>query len=305
MQAKQAKQIPISELLARLNIHPVKESRGELWYLSPFRKETEASFKLSKDGKAWFDHGLGKGGNVLDFVMQYEQTDVRGALQRIEQLMQGPAPAPPQNLSQTKQRSKPADSTLDESSGLQFVDVRPLTARSLIEYLKKRGIDAETARPWLQEVHYTHNGRDYFALGFANQSGGYELRNPYFKGTIGTKDISLVKGAAADAQSSVSVFEGFSDFLSAIQLAGHPPRMDCVILNSVAMQEKAIEAIRQMNVERVHLYLDRDEAGRTLTHRFYEALPDVEICDESTRYQEHKDLNGYLMATRTTNKQLG
>ena len=86
MRSNQAKQIPISKLLERLGIHPEKEMNNELWYCSPFRHETKASFKLSKDRRAWFDHGSGQGGNIFDFVMQYEQTGVHGPLYNLSTL---------------------------------------------------------------------------------------------------------------------------------------------------------------------------------------------------------------------------
>jgi len=64
-------------------------------------------------------------------------------------------------------------------------------------------------------MYYTYNGKSYFALAFANESGGYELRNRYYKGCYGHKDISLIPGRNT-ASKSVAVFEGFMDFLSAL-----------------------------------------------------------------------------------------
>ena len=86
MNIAQAKLIVIPTLLEWLGYVPVRERHGELWYASPFRQETEPSFKLSRDGKAWYDHGAGTGGNILDFAMAYFQTDVSGALRELERL---------------------------------------------------------------------------------------------------------------------------------------------------------------------------------------------------------------------------
>ncbi len=44
----------------------------------------------------------------------------------------------------------------------------------------ERGISVETALPHLQEIHYTIEGKSYFALESTNDSGGYELRNAYY-----------------------------------------------------------------------------------------------------------------------------
>ena len=72
--------------------------------------------------------------------------------------------------------------------------MQPLQNKALIQYLEQRAIPADVARPYLQEAYYTVAGRDrtYFALAFPNQTGGYELRNPYFQGVAGSKDISLI-----------------------------------------------------------------------------------------------------------------
>ncbi|MEM7132449.1 MAG: toprim domain-containing protein [Chloroflexota bacterium] len=298
MQANQAKQIHLEALLGRLGHHPVKERKGELWYLSPFREETEASFKLSKDGKAWFDHGAGQGGNILDFVMLYDQTGVRGALRRIEGLM-----AQPVRDVQRDVAPKPFDidsSLAEKSSGegsdLQITRIQPLQNRGLIEYLRKRGVEVEITRPWVQEVHYERGGKPYFALGFGNDAGGYELRTLNFKGTTGAKEITTIAGIGQGDSSSVAVFEGFTDFLSAIVLTGHPPTMGCIVLNSVSMKDRAIQKIREMGVEQLHLYLDRDEAGLAMVQYFREHLPDVTVYDESMLYDGSKDLNDYLVA---------
>jgi hypothetical protein len=34
------------------------KKKGELWYKSPFREETEASFKLNPQQIAWYDFGV-------------------------------------------------------------------------------------------------------------------------------------------------------------------------------------------------------------------------------------------------------
>jgi hypothetical protein len=45
---------------------------------------------------------------------------------------------------------------------------------------------------YLREIHYKAKGKRYFALCFPNDSGGYEIRNPYFKGSFSPKDITTV-----------------------------------------------------------------------------------------------------------------
>ena len=62
MRSDHAKQIHLRDLLVALGCQPVKEQKGEPWYMSPFRQKTDASFNITRDGKAWYDHGMGQEG---------------------------------------------------------------------------------------------------------------------------------------------------------------------------------------------------------------------------------------------------
>ena len=48
MNIQDAKQIKIADYLQSLGYSPVKQQSGSLWYKSPFRRETEASFKAKE-----------------------------------------------------------------------------------------------------------------------------------------------------------------------------------------------------------------------------------------------------------------
>jgi len=65
MNIQEAKQIKIADYLQSLGYSPVKQQGNCLWYKSPFRQETEASFKVNTDRNLWFDYGLGRGGNII------------------------------------------------------------------------------------------------------------------------------------------------------------------------------------------------------------------------------------------------
>ncbi len=90
MKTQDAKQIPLSQFLTALGHAPVKEVHGEKWYISPFRQEATASFKLSADQRAWYDHGRGHGGNILDLTMQLFNVSLVDALREIERLVGSP-----------------------------------------------------------------------------------------------------------------------------------------------------------------------------------------------------------------------
>ena len=65
MTIEEAKNIKLEDYLYSLGYNPVKRQGMNLWYKSPFREETDASFKVNTEINKWYDFGLGKGGNIL------------------------------------------------------------------------------------------------------------------------------------------------------------------------------------------------------------------------------------------------
>ena len=65
MTIEEAKSIRIADYLYSLGYSPVKQQGINLWYKSPFREESEASFKVNTEREQWYDFGLGKGGNII------------------------------------------------------------------------------------------------------------------------------------------------------------------------------------------------------------------------------------------------
>ena len=60
MNTLQARDISIEKVLQNLGCEPTKNTETESWYLSPFRTEKSASFKLNKKLNRWFDHEIGR-----------------------------------------------------------------------------------------------------------------------------------------------------------------------------------------------------------------------------------------------------
>jgi hypothetical protein len=65
-------------------------------------------------------------------------------------------------------------------------------------YVVSRGIPLDLARLHLKEVAYRVGEHGYRALGFPNDSGGFEVRNANFKGSLGTKDIRFLEQAGSN-----------------------------------------------------------------------------------------------------------
>ena len=84
MNCEQANQIDLVDYLHSLGYDP-KKIKGMITGIhSPFREEKEPSFKVNRSKNVWYDHGLGKGGKLVDFAMRIFITcNVSEALQKI------------------------------------------------------------------------------------------------------------------------------------------------------------------------------------------------------------------------------
>jgi hypothetical protein len=184
----------------------------------------------------------------------------------------------------------------ERESVLRITNVVELNAPVLLGFLSKRGIDTEIAREYCKEVYYSVDGKPYYGIGFQNISGGYEIRNPYFKGCIPPKDISHIQ--QPDKKNTCYLFEGFMDYLSFITIRKKDdPQFPClnwqdyIVLNSTANLPKSLS--RLAGYEKTHCFLDNDTAGRA-AYRELEKELGLRVRDASCHYSEYKDLNDFL-----------
>lgn len=161
----------------------------------------------------------------------------------------------------------------------------------MVSYLTGRGIDPAIARTYCREVRYTIGGKEYFAVGFRNDAGGWELRSARFKGGSSPKHITTIDNRS----DTVIAFEGFMDFLAYLSLK-YPERLriDAAVLNSVVNLSKAIPFLSRHPV--IHAFFDNDEAGRKTTSDLIRLCPRSEVIDQRHFYSGHKDVNDYLIA---------
>ena len=281
------RRMPLADFLARLGHEPVRRSGNELWYLAPYRGERTSSFRVNVAKQLWYDFGLGKGGDIFTLAGEFLQSD--------DFMKQAKFIAEAANMT-VAGWEKPAYLPKPTEPVFEDVEVAPLFRSPLTEYLEERGIPIGVASRHCCRLNYSVRGKRYFAVGFLNMAGGYEVRSRYFKGCIPPKDVSLARTKEIPADECL-VFEGFMDFLSAVTL-GVTGNADCLVLNSVANVEKAAGLLDGYG--RIGCFLDRDEAGR----RTLDALAKrygAHVADRSSLYDGCKDLNEYLQ--QTTKKQ--
>ncbi len=292
MNSAQAKQLSLPDLMKRLGYQPTRITKGgnEYWYQSPFRTEKDASFHTSFLGGKWIWNDFGDiGGTVIDFVMRHENhQSVSDALRFLNGMYS-------KNDFKTHRATNFEKTSTTNIKTKTFLKdkVKPLEHPALIQYLtEKRRIDLSIGKNYLKEVHFSNveNDKKYFALGMENESGGYEVRNPFFKSSIGKKDLCIFRGKGGG---EVSIFEGYMDFLSFLTDYKKPHlEGDAIILNSVAFAEKAKNVIQKKSYQKIYTFLDNDNTGRETLSLFKQLnLPLVSL---NHIYEGFKDYNEYL-----------
>ena len=281
------KRYPIVEYLERKGIKPVRKTPTYAMYRSPLREETHPSFKVDTEKNLWIDYGEGRGGSIIDLCMRMGGCTLSEAIRRLGQNASLDAAY---GLSKEKSDIDTSPVTPWQPSGARkLIEVSDTLPSHLEAYLAdKRCIDLNRARPFLKCICYEVRGRRYQAIGFANLSGGYELRDDKtFKGTIAPKDITPI---FTDRAEPVCIFEGFMDFLSFLSMKEEITN-HCLVMNSVSNVARTIRYLNDRHLTNIRAFLDNDEAGRRAVQYFIKTGFHVE--DMNIHYKDFKDLNDF------------
>lgn len=283
MNCSQFNKISLEEILQNLGLFPKKQNEKEAWYLNPFAPENHASFKLNKLINSWYSFSEGIGGNNIDFIKKYLNASISEVLKWAEN----------QNFSSFQNQNFPNQKFENLAKNYEIFEVKDIQHPALLEYLKMRKVENQIE--FLNEIHYQMNNKNYFGIGFKNDSGGYEIRNAYSKICLGKKDISSIKNDSK----SLRIFEGFFDFLSFKNVENYLEKepSNYLILNSLSMLNKIKSAIG--NYENIELYFDNDEAGNRAVEIFKNEKSEAEDC--RVLYSDFKDLNDWLIHKKSIN----
>lgn len=278
MNCSEANNISIIGYLASQGISPTEVQNNHVWYCSPFRNETRPSFKVNRNLNQWFDFGTGENGTLIDLICKLTGTSVTGALIQLQR-----PDLQPQSFSFGQHE-------YSERQRITIKYVQPLQNRALIQYLEARNINPGLSARYLKEAYYTTTNRtgqtkQYFALAFENDLQGYELRNRYFKGCT-NKAITTLQ---AENKKVLNLFEGFFDFLSALQYYNITrPNYQTIVLNSLIN----IKDINLDQYEKINLFLDNDPPGQKATTEIQ--ANHNRVKDYSFLYRGFKDFNVFL-----------
>ena len=297
MNIKLIRQIPIVDFLLAIGIYPVKVTSCYAWYYAPYREDEDLSFKVNKNRNIWYDFATAKSGDIIDLaVLVYRTHNIPKILKMIEQA----APAAPLRIRTFvphPQQSAP-DRTQLKATVFQNLRLELLESLPLLSYLSKRGIDMEIASQECWEAHYTCHGNSYYAIAFPNEAGGYEIRNPYYKGCIAPKAVSFISQGQTDC---VCLFEGFMDYLSFLTLRKRERLSvpcygaDLLVLNLANNLPKTLSRLKAY--KHIYCYLDNDDAGRRVVDMLRELKGDA-VHDMMEAYPLYKDLNDILVGKK-------
>jgi hypothetical protein len=283
MDIKTAKAIPIDQFLQRLGHEPAKLINGCQWYRSPTRNEKTPSFKLTPDTTAWYDHGTGEGGNILDLAYRIHSGLPLTAKLAGEQLNQ--ALTFIENAmgltSYVTLPRQPAPSATAEPHAFTLLEHTPfavytrgssLTQTAL--YLGSRGVNPERVAPYLEDVTFSgRDGKKRYGFGVPNVSGGYEIRRDgdWEKRSVGTKDVTMFKSQHEDAP--WHTFYSLIDFCTFITV-DRPPigAYHFLIINSDSLVDKAMGYLAGIPQGFMIHYPHADASGQRAYHKVADFL---------------------------------
>ena len=271
----EARKINIVKVLEDFGVAPKKQTGKAVWYLSPLRTEREPSFCVTLNKNLWYDFGMAKGGNVIDLVIKLKSCSPTDALQYLS--------------SRSSFFFNPQVFTSPGMKhSIQIFKTKEIQHPALIQYLQSRAISVSLAQSFCKEIWYKYNGKVHFSIGLANTSGGWELRNRFFKNSIAPKAYSLI----SRGKEKLLLFEGMFDLLSLATIDKDlVSSSDCLVLNSLGFLNKSFPMFNKY--QKIYSYLDNDPAGKEATAKLKE-LP-LNISDCSCTYIGFKDINEQLM----------
>jgi len=300
MTCDELKLIPLISILQYLQIPCSKLNNHEAWLKNPFNggNEKTPSTKIDIRRNIWYSHSEGYGGNNIDFLLKFLETDnLSIVLDWADER---------KNILSFHQQT-----VLDKSPIIQdendrtytILAIKPLKNKALTDYLTNvRKIDLEIATIYCQEIYYrTAKGQTiFFAVCFKNDSGGFELRNSYDKRSLLTKDITTIDNGNKD----VVLFEGFTDWLSYMTLKKNAgkPYLDAnyCILNTIAHLQKSFPFLQRGTI--ITSYIDADKSGVKAYNYLKSHFENTHVLKNGMEKLQIKnckikDVNDYLIHT--------
>ena len=291
-----ANTIPLTNILSKIGCEPHKISGAQFYYHFPCCDGQDLYLRIDTKQNKWFDLKGNTEGDVIAFVCLYlkrqgESHTAKDALRWLRNMMGYVASICPVVKAPTSLHTK----------GLKVKLDYPLNDPELEDYLVLHGICPQVAKVYLREVDvYDKTTRNTFTVfGMRNIDNGWELRNEFFRGTIGNNAITFIRGKEAKP-SGVHIFHNMLDYLSLITSRdGKQLDEDVVVLHHLSNMLGLAGYFYQYGYKNAYTWMDNDADGRLATKSFAEYFrtqPGLTHRKMNAVYQGYRAVNAWHIA---------
>lgn len=269
---------PIVEYLAQLGIFPVCKKSSYALFHAPYRVDKNPSCIVYRNTNTFLDLSTRQKGDIIELVKLMNCCDFKQAVEHLE--------------NKTGNCVKLQYVDTERTPLISVLETMKISSWHLKNYLKGRMITPSVAEKYCCEVRYVIGDNIYYAIGFKNDKGGYELRSRKYKGCTSKDITTIIENADCP---DYMVFEGFFDFLS-YKVIYSEKAINAIILNSVCNLKHAIRKLELLEARNVYVCGDTDTEGVKVYEELKEKYGD-RCIDMSCFYAKHecKDLNDYLV----------
>jgi Plasmid recombination enzyme len=261
-----------------------KKSAGEYYFIDGDRK-----ISVNQNGKGYFDHKSGIGGQKIKAVMEFGRLNWLDAMHFMKQFSHTITGNMHENIREEK-------TNLSENETYLNAILRP-NNKELLSYFEQRGISQDVIKEYSKQIHYQIGEKHSFGIGFKNVENGWDIRNSIGKMKIAPSSYSKIgKGK------NVFVFEGMTDLFSYVQMRKNKKQEiddELICLNSTTNVNKFI--LDYQNFEgNVYCILDAGAAADKATNDIcaYFGKNAVDLRPElniGTHAEAFDDLNDLLV----------
>ncbi|RZJ92256.1 MAG: hypothetical protein EOO20_02460 [Chryseobacterium sp.] len=210
--ASGGEQATVHGLLSRLGYHPAKSSGEELIYKNVLHKfEKVPTLVVNSRLGLWFDRLTKRSGDLLDFGMAFwTGLSPLEVSEKINQLCGHSRDSHPNGDSQRTRKRKAI-----KIPHYHIEEIKALGGNTEISsFLKNKGI-WEIAIGQLKEVYYyvideKKRRKDFFAAGWENENGGWEVRGRNYSSCLGPKGMSFIPGQ----DNKLVLFGNYTEYLN-------------------------------------------------------------------------------------------
>jgi len=257
MYAEHANTIPISEILGKLDLKPLRQEDPVLYYPSLWDRKRLTTLVVNTQTNRWSD-ATTQQGTLVELVVYYLKShcEAHTEIDAIRWI---------NNMNGSFLRAIP--DLFDKQPPVELRRKKAIQYPGLLHYLRREGITLNLARQYLKEIHVRNRqtGNDFIALGLPTVDGGFALRTAYLERYIGQPAISFIRGRVAKPK-GIHLFKEGMDYLS---LLSHIGQMaldeDAIILNAWYCLCQVPGYIRQYGYQTMYSWLDNTTQGDQAT----------------------------------------